>query len=143
MVSREGAVARSSSAVARSRSLNRSVNAPASVIPDHLKDRRGEPAVKVLRDVETSGGLVPPSPRRAKLGAESPTGSGDGSGSGAEAKVVLWLPKVLYFLNTCATVPWGRYKTIYFNSLGLSATHIGILRSGAHCTKLIAWPLWG
>eukprot|EP01062_Namystynia_karyoxenos_P036140 TRINITY_DN26328_c0_g1_i2.p2 TRINITY_DN26328_c0_g1~~TRINITY_DN26328_c0_g1_i2.p2 ORF type:complete len:603 (+),score=143.68 TRINITY_DN26328_c0_g1_i2:65-1810(+) len=55
----------------------------------------------------------------------------------------LWLPKVLYFLNTCAAVPWGRYKTIYFNSLGLTATRIGVLRSGAHMAKLVAWPIWG
>eukprot|EP00755_Sulcionema_specki_P030210 Sspe_Gene.93848::Locus_66348_Transcript_1_3_Confidence_0.778_Length_437::g.93848::m.93848 len=78
------------------------------------------------------------------------------AGKQAARRSGLWLPKVqhcrghsyipvqaIYFLNTCAAVPWGRYKTIYYLSLGMSATQIGTVRSGALLAKLLGWPLWG
>eukprot|EP00755_Sulcionema_specki_P030211 Sspe_Gene.93850::Locus_66348_Transcript_2_3_Confidence_0.778_Length_405::g.93850::m.93850 len=65
------------------------------------------------------------------------------AGKQAARRSGLWLPKAIYFLNTCAAVPWGRYKTIYYLSLGMSATQIGTVRSGALLAKLLGWPLWG
>ena len=53
------------------------------------------------------------------------------------------LPKVMYFVNTCAAVPWGRYKVVYFHSMGFSAAQIGAIRSGTHFAKMLSWPLWG
>ena len=53
------------------------------------------------------------------------------------------LPKAMYFVNTCSAVPWGRYKVIYFSTLGFTGAQIGTIRSGTHFAKLVAWPLWG
>eukprot|EP01060_Flectonema_neradi_P002644 TRINITY_DN1167_c4_g1_i1.p1 TRINITY_DN1167_c4_g1~~TRINITY_DN1167_c4_g1_i1.p1 ORF type:complete len:450 (+),score=28.81 TRINITY_DN1167_c4_g1_i1:118-1467(+) len=53
------------------------------------------------------------------------------------------LAKAMYFINTVAAIPWGRYKVVYFYRLGLNATQIGFLRGATHTAKLVAWPLWG
>ncbi|KAJ9448471.1 hypothetical protein DIPPA_64950 [Diplonema papillatum] len=53
------------------------------------------------------------------------------------------LPKAMYFINTCAAVPWGRYKVIYLSSLGFTGVQVGAIRSATHTAKLFAWPLWG
>eukprot|EP01064_Diplonema_japonicum_P008513 TRINITY_DN15983_c0_g1_i1.p1 TRINITY_DN15983_c0_g1~~TRINITY_DN15983_c0_g1_i1.p1 ORF type:complete len:441 (+),score=58.83 TRINITY_DN15983_c0_g1_i1:69-1391(+) len=53
------------------------------------------------------------------------------------------LPKAIYFVNTCAAVPWGRFKVVYFSTLGMTGAQVGAVRSATHVAKLVAWPLWG